>query len=484
MPQIKLSQGFSDIKGKSNGSVFSENRQGKYFRNNKIGGGVRSPLWDKQKNIMHVCASHWRTLSINEQEAWIDYASTITVKNKVGDDVNLSGFNQFVSVNAQRLKRKLDIMPLPPSSYSPEDYSDAFFDFPDEYQIVPTHAHFLKGAKAKEGVSSFKLVLPTALNIDDDQSNLSFHLQLSNDVVKDIFEGRVVDLFRFTGPNDFVYNVSLEVFDVDKIIYKIEVEDDQGSIYSSSGFVHFVPETNLIIGNIYIGRPANNLGYSGMSFVETAFNNTGFDTMQAGQTVEEIEIFLSYGINSAPIKWTYLGITNGGYSDINSFLLAYGYAFNETIVQFLLNKIENDSFVILDVLGNKHFGNFVSCTPSDFDLKTVPVTLPPYVWFDTMEVNAGNQDILIYSSLPMSAGRRGATARWVQLGVINIYGLGRFPFWDLLLKKFSWTPPGGQYRFKFAYYDPNAGTHSTPLEVAQKKKVRFKAGSSLDGRVN
>ena len=92
MAQIKLGLALTDIKGKVGASVFSSNKNGKYFRNNSVGGGRNSAIWDTKKTILGSVAQRWRLLSHDQREAWNLAATQIPKTNKVGDVVFWSGF--------------------------------------------------------------------------------------------------------------------------------------------------------------------------------------------------------------------------------------------------------------------------------------------------------------------------------------------------------------------------------------------------------
>lgn len=114
MAQIKLGMGLTDIKGKVGGSVFSSNKNGKYFRNNSVGGGRESQIWDTKKTILGSVAQIWRTLSEGQRAAWNLAATQLPRQNLVGDTVFWSGFNYFSSVNSKRRNLGGDIITLPP----------------------------------------------------------------------------------------------------------------------------------------------------------------------------------------------------------------------------------------------------------------------------------------------------------------------------------------------------------------------------------
>lgn len=137
MAQIKLGLALTDIKGKVGGSVFSSNKNGKYFRNNSVGGGRNSAIWDSKKTILGSVAQRWRKLSHGQREAWNLAATQIPKTNKVGDVVYWSGFNYFSSINSKRLNLGGNFTTLPPELESFPDIEDFEVNFLDYPQFVP-----------------------------------------------------------------------------------------------------------------------------------------------------------------------------------------------------------------------------------------------------------------------------------------------------------------------------------------------------------
>lgn len=99
MPKIKLSALASDIKGKAEGSVFSRNSGGLYFRNNPSGGGKKSSQWDKAKSSFGSLASKWRELTQSEIDSWNAATAEYQTVNAFGDDRISSGYELFMRLN-------------------------------------------------------------------------------------------------------------------------------------------------------------------------------------------------------------------------------------------------------------------------------------------------------------------------------------------------------------------------------------------------
>ena len=140
MPKIKLSALASDIKGKANGSVFSTNSGGTYFRNNPSGGGRKSPKWDIQKNNFGSLATQWKALTQNQQEAWQDATVLYPTVNAFGDPRIPSGYELFMRLNGSLSAVGLPILDVPKSPRNVVAYGGVDVDYSTLWQLNPNYA--------------------------------------------------------------------------------------------------------------------------------------------------------------------------------------------------------------------------------------------------------------------------------------------------------------------------------------------------------
>jgi hypothetical protein len=113
MPSIKYSALVSDMKGKSNGSVFSTNKQGAYFRNNRTGGGRKTKAWDKQKANFSFLSTTWKGLTYEQQQAWTNAAPIYPALNKFKVAYIPSGFQLYMKLNGVLLAKGKGLLTLP-----------------------------------------------------------------------------------------------------------------------------------------------------------------------------------------------------------------------------------------------------------------------------------------------------------------------------------------------------------------------------------
>lgn len=88
------------LSGKLGGLVASHNRSGAYFRTLTIPTNPDTARQQAVRNDFQTLAELWNnTLSQAERDEWNLYAANITVKDKVGQDIYLTGFNHYMRTN-------------------------------------------------------------------------------------------------------------------------------------------------------------------------------------------------------------------------------------------------------------------------------------------------------------------------------------------------------------------------------------------------
>jgi hypothetical protein len=124
MPQIKFSGLVTAMKGKAGGSIFSQNKQGAYFRNNRWGGGRKSERWDNAKIRLSYLSNQWRLLSAEQREAWQAAGKDYPFENKFKESYIPSGYQLFMSLNGNLYAHNLPILSVPAENRPfPDDYS-------------------------------------------------------------------------------------------------------------------------------------------------------------------------------------------------------------------------------------------------------------------------------------------------------------------------------------------------------------------------
>lgn len=124
MPQIKFSGLVTAMKGKAGGSIFSQNKQGAYFRNNRWGGGRKSQRWDNAKTRLSLLSNQWRQLSDEQREAWSTAAINYPATNKFNEEYIPSGYQLFMSLNGNLYAHGFPLLSIPAEKRPfPEDFT-------------------------------------------------------------------------------------------------------------------------------------------------------------------------------------------------------------------------------------------------------------------------------------------------------------------------------------------------------------------------
>lgn len=95
MASIKLGSIASDIRGSIGGTVFSRNAGGAYAKQRVKG---TNPNTSGQQLMRSICSGFWaawNTLTAIVRTDWATYASNIQLVNRLGDAINVSGYNMY-----------------------------------------------------------------------------------------------------------------------------------------------------------------------------------------------------------------------------------------------------------------------------------------------------------------------------------------------------------------------------------------------------
>lgn len=88
------------MSGSLGGIVASHNRFGSYFRGRTVPVNPSSSAQQAVRNIFATLTNAWiNILTSAQRAAWDTYASQINWKNKLGNDIKLTGFNHFMRSN-------------------------------------------------------------------------------------------------------------------------------------------------------------------------------------------------------------------------------------------------------------------------------------------------------------------------------------------------------------------------------------------------
>ena len=122
MPKIKVSALLTGIKGKSEGSVFSNNRGGAYYRSNRNFGAKSSIRWNTQRASFGELSQQWRKLTANQQTQWNNAAANFPAIDAWGNPRTRSGYETYMYLNATLKKLGIAANNTPPSPLGTIDH--------------------------------------------------------------------------------------------------------------------------------------------------------------------------------------------------------------------------------------------------------------------------------------------------------------------------------------------------------------------------
>lgn len=108
--------------GSLGGTVFSHNRFGYYVRDKVTGTNPSTPLQQAVRNIFQNLAWAWaNALTEVQRIAWNLYATSVVMKDALGEDIYLTGFNHFIRSNSVLLGIPLARVDAGPTTFTLAD---------------------------------------------------------------------------------------------------------------------------------------------------------------------------------------------------------------------------------------------------------------------------------------------------------------------------------------------------------------------------
>lgn len=115
MALAKTGAGITDIKGSIAGNIFTRDASGLHC--NAKGRTVRggSILQFKRRKAYSKCVNFWKSsVSAPERELWQLYAHHHPTKNAIAQQITLSAFSSFLSINIYRAYNEVSLIAEPP----------------------------------------------------------------------------------------------------------------------------------------------------------------------------------------------------------------------------------------------------------------------------------------------------------------------------------------------------------------------------------
>lgn len=112
------------LSGSLAGIVASHNAGGTYFRERATPTDPGSTYQTLVRSYMAQLSNLWKsTLTGPQRTAWGVYASNVTVINRIGDAIHLSGLNHYIRSNVPRLQAGLPRVDAAPTTFNLGDFT-------------------------------------------------------------------------------------------------------------------------------------------------------------------------------------------------------------------------------------------------------------------------------------------------------------------------------------------------------------------------
>jgi len=100
MASVKLGPAISDIRGSIGGTVFSRNGGGAYAKARIKGTNPNTAAQQTVRAIISSMFAAWTALTGAVRTGWATYAANVNMVNRLGDVINLSGYNMYTRTRA------------------------------------------------------------------------------------------------------------------------------------------------------------------------------------------------------------------------------------------------------------------------------------------------------------------------------------------------------------------------------------------------
>jgi hypothetical protein len=113
--------------GSMGGTTYSHNRYGQYMRNRRVPVNPNTALQDAVRTVFADLAQRWNsTLLTAQRSAWNNYAANVAVKDKLGQDIYLTGLNHYLRSNCALIQGGLTRVDDGPVIFTLPDTDPAF----------------------------------------------------------------------------------------------------------------------------------------------------------------------------------------------------------------------------------------------------------------------------------------------------------------------------------------------------------------------
>jgi len=133
MATVKYGGGIIAMSGSIAGNVFARNRYGAYVRSRTKPINPNTAGQQEVRAAIAWLVEHWAsTLTPAQRTAWNLYADSVVMLNKLGESMNLSGFNHFCRSNSIRKRNADTVIVAGPTTFDIPEHDPTFAFVCDE----------------------------------------------------------------------------------------------------------------------------------------------------------------------------------------------------------------------------------------------------------------------------------------------------------------------------------------------------------------
>lgn len=138
MALIKLTAIIDQISGKLNGTIFARNKGGNYVKGLSIPANPQTPHQQNVRNRFSYISQEWRNLTEEQRQSWREIAKVRPVRNRLGEERFLSGFQWFQKININSTLAGDGFREEPPPLVTfpyPKKMNTNLSNFPDDFLL-------------------------------------------------------------------------------------------------------------------------------------------------------------------------------------------------------------------------------------------------------------------------------------------------------------------------------------------------------------
>lgn len=486
MPRIKFSTLVSAVAGKSNGSVFSKNTGGAYFRTNKSGFALKTNAQSANQARFKSVARGWADLTDAQRAAWTAAVSNYPTNNIFGDERKPTGYELFCRINGSFAVRGMEQIREPEVPTVIPALTTVSWDTPDLflYQNPKVISNGNAVGFQKELVLTSEVVNASASS--NDFRSLFFTIKISPEVqLQDFTDSPFVLEYAF-GDGSMYYRVSLVNDNNYGCAFELYYE-------CATGFYRalFPVQLTELKQKTYVGvQNISNVAWGfGMSVNGHVLSRESV-TENGAPSAFMVEAWrLSLGNSTQQVGVTVYNLSaySGVITADNEVLASYGYVLPD--VSFIL-AIGQTPPQCVDIYGYAAAWENVIATYNGAVGGLCGVLLvndlinTPAVFAEVSGGNVTGFVIDFQTTSPVSSGVGLKSADSVKVYSAVYEETMRVDLHDALQAKWGYFGEGSDFNIFVRLFEERTGVNYLPVNAEKpKKKPRFKAGTDLSSTV-